>query len=342
MTGMSFRIVDRPLAEAVGEQRPQGPRWVVPPRAEGEIACIWARHALVGLPLFVPILPPGETYIDDFQAYRRPKYDYLAHPSVTTAVARHLTRLADVQGTGCFVLGGSTNYYHWLIDFLPKCWMLTREPRLQVFPMLVNGGFSAMQRETLAFVVDSLGLAAPRVEPLGDGGFAAVAEAYLPTRVWRVAAVGFWRRVIERTIYEVAGPPQRRLFVIRAGTDRRRLRDEAALAARLQRHGFEAVDPGSLPFVEQIKLFASARIVVGVHGAGLTNMIFSRRELTLIELRAPQNTTAYAAFATIRQQRYVEIPVTVEAEGHRDEAHRDVVLSAEGEAAVMRAIAEVR
>jgi capsular polysaccharide biosynthesis protein len=67
----------------------------------------------------------------------------------------------------------------------------------------------------------------------------------------------------------------RRIYISRRG--RRKVLNEDALVVRLSRHGFEVVDPESLPFAEQVELFYDAEIVVGTHGAGLTNLLFADR-----------------------------------------------------------------
>ena len=50
--------------------------------------------------------------------------------------------------------------------------------------------------------------------------------------------------------------------------------NEDECASVLTRHGFRFVHPETLSFDEETKLFASAEIVVGLHGAGLANLLF--------------------------------------------------------------------
>jgi hypothetical protein len=88
--------------------------------------------------------------------------------------------------------------------------------------------------------------------------------------------IGIWRK---------APLPGRRLYVSRAGASARPLQNEAELVDLAARHEFEIVDPGSLPFDDQVALFASASIVIGPHGAGLTNAAFCPSGSTLIEFR---------------------------------------------------------
>ena len=42
----------------------------------------------------------------------------------------------------------------------------------------------------------------------------------------------------------------------------------------------------SLPLAQQIKLFAGARAICGVHGAGLTNMLWCSQDCEVVELIA--------------------------------------------------------
>lgn len=83
------------------------------------------------------------------------------------------------------------------------------------------------------------------------------------------------------------GDPQRRLFVTRARNRGRFLNNEHAMMAMLAPLGFERVDPDTLTLEQQIELFAGARAVVAVHGAGVTNIQFrDPRPLALVELFA--------------------------------------------------------
>jgi hypothetical protein len=52
------------------------------------------------------------------------------------------------------------------------------------------------------------------------------------------------------------------------------MRNEDALIAELERRGFKIVAPGSLSFTEQARLFRGADLVIGSHGAGMTNIAF--------------------------------------------------------------------
>ena len=64
----------------------------------------------------------------------------------------------------------------------------------------------------------------------------------------------------------------------------RRVVREDELWALLEARGFEKVEPGGLSPQEQIDVFAAAEMVVGPHGAALTNLLFAPEGVTVLEL----------------------------------------------------------
>lgn len=74
-----------------------------------------------------------------------------------------------------------------------------------------------------------------------------------------------------------AGGTGRRLYLTRAGavtSTARRLENEDEVESLLRRYDFETLEPGTLSFAEQIRLFSEAECVVGLHGSALANTAF--------------------------------------------------------------------
>jgi capsular polysaccharide biosynthesis protein len=78
----------------------------------------------------------------------------------------------------------------------------------------------------------------------------------------------------------------RKIYISRAVAARRRVANEKDLLPLLQRHGFEIVQAEKLSFAEQVRMAGSAGILVGNHGAGLTNMTWMAAGSKVLELRA--------------------------------------------------------
>jgi len=76
----------------------------------------------------------------------------------------------------------------------------------------------------------------------------------------------------------------RMIYVWRADATHRPMRNEDELVERLISHGVTPVLLSTLSLDEQIRLFRNARLVIGPHGAGLTNVVFGTPGAVLYEL----------------------------------------------------------
>ncbi len=68
----------------------------------------------------------------------------------------------------------------------------------------------------------------------------------------------------------------RKVFLTRSRTRIRFLKNGAELEAIAQKHGFEVIDTDGLSLQEQIKLFSESKWLIGIHGAGLTNVLYRK------------------------------------------------------------------
>jgi len=87
-------------------------------------------------------------------------------------------------------------------------------------------------------------------------------------------AIQHLRRELARRIEPVADAPQR-IYLSRRGLATRRLANELELMPLLEQHGFIAVDAETLSAAEQLALFRSAQVILGVEGAALVNLLIA-------------------------------------------------------------------
>jgi capsular polysaccharide biosynthesis protein len=83
------------------------------------------------------------------------------------------------------------------------------------------------------------------------------------------------------------GERRNRIYISRADAMGRNIANEAELAARLRQAGFEEVVASELSVADQVELFRNASHVVGMHGAGFTNIVFCPPGAHILEFFHP-------------------------------------------------------
>ena len=79
-----------------------------------------------------------------------------------------------------------------------------------------------------------------------------------------------------------------KIYISRADTKKRQILNEKELCSILESDGFETVSLTGLSVLEQIHIFKGARVIVGAHGANLTNTIFCEPGTKIIEINSLQ------------------------------------------------------
>lgn len=79
----------------------------------------------------------------------------------------------------------------------------------------------------------------------------------------------------------------RRLYITRSRTRLRYIENGSELEDVLKKHKFEIIDPDTLTMEDQIKIFSEAAVIVGIHGAGLTNIYFRNNFCNILEIFPP-------------------------------------------------------
>jgi len=174
---------------------------------------------------------------------------------------------------------GHTNYYHWMLDLLPKL-LLTLAAGLDEGPFYL-GTSTPFQKQTL----ELLGIAPDRVLDCDAIPFVQADELVVPFlgehQPPNVFNAGKCRLLADVFSFLIAAKASgrdlpARFLVSRSKTRSRRVVNEAVLLARLEPLGFRPVYLEDLSLLEQATLFARAEAIVASTGAGLVNLIHAR------------------------------------------------------------------
>ena len=92
-----------------------------------------------------------------------------------------------------------------------------------------------------------------------------------------------------------SGKSSRRIVVSRGSSTTRRWLNEINCMELLDSLGFKLIDPSNLSLSQQVELFSNAEIILGPHGAGLTNLMFCNPRTKVIEIRTQEQGGEYSS-----------------------------------------------
>lgn len=189
--------------------------------------------------------------------------------------------------TAAFLAGSPVhNYYHWLIDFLPRIHLL----QMSGFPFdyyVMPKLHKAFHWETLS----RLGVPKEKIIEIESDPFHLKAErlvvASMPNHLNPCPK---WCCDFVRNSLLIPGkqknPAYKRIYISREDAMWRKVINEDQVMTALSTKGFKKVTLGSLSVEEQIDMFASAECIISAHGAQLSNIVFCTPGTNIIELYA--------------------------------------------------------
>jgi capsular polysaccharide biosynthesis protein len=168
-------------------------------------------------------------------------------------------------------------YGHWLVDVLPRIERLLRSGK-DIDTFL----FAAPETEWQRALIKEIGVDLERCKFVDTSKLQVDCDTLVFATYDRFNSevrpelLDFYGRLLERHIDISDIRRDRRLFISRVNWSGSRILDNREeVEAIAEAAGFEVVRPETLPFVEQIKLFASAEMLAGECGSGLHNSLFS-------------------------------------------------------------------
>ena len=205
-------------------------------------------------------------------------------------VAQYRAAGAPLRAGRVFVvrdMSSARNYCHWVCDWMPRILTLRS---LFHGPMVLamTENLTTYQRDFLAMV--------DQVEVLDCGGRAVEAEEliFLSTTLDFCHPANYGDPVHMMQLDALVDLAEQRsddlahnIFVPRIRSGRRTLDREARFIEMLARAGVRTIYPEDMTAAEQIRIFAAARNIVGIHGGGLVNLVFARQCRNVVEIFPP-------------------------------------------------------
>jgi hypothetical protein len=220
------------------------------------------------------------------------------------------------------LLGTDENFSHWLARNLLKLAVVEAEGIDEALPFLINDDLRSYQREYLRLV----GVPLERLMPVPRGLLISCRRIAVPVCVRNRPRMRLGIDWLRARVADHMSPPalaRDLLFVSRRDSNLRVMHNEAELEEALRPLGFTTFVVGDAPVTEQIRAFSGARVIVGAHGAGLTNLIFAPPGAFVLEIATP-GSVSMAEFRFIAGALGQRI-VTLVAQRPGDNARPDVI-----------------
>jgi capsular polysaccharide biosynthesis protein len=235
------------------------------------------------------IAPDGQLIYDGSQESGRQPQER----SVCTLKFPKARVIPQIIGVIASVKGGS-NYYHFLVDVLPRIYLLKQSrfwPEIELF--YANKFLPGLQK-----LKSLLSMAGLTEKPIfwADAHGHLQGKSVIATSLTGLPGMSYFkpRWVFEflRATYlsQAKSPdiPRPKLYISRSRASFRRVENEAEVLDYLMPLGYQPVWLEDLSFPEQVGLFQQAEFIIAPHGAGLANLIWCQPGAKIVEFFSPE------------------------------------------------------
>jgi len=205
--------------------------------------------------------------------------------------------------------GGNDNFFHWLFDVLPRIGIVEKKINLNEIDYFLCPNLNKWQLETLNLlgIKKSQCLSSVKYRHIGSD------QIIVTTHPWQISKnvlkdienlpiwISEWLK--KKFLSHKSHKDLPKKFYIDRSDSKSNLKNfryiinENELKNFLKDKGFEFVRLSELSFREELKIFNNAETVVGLQGAGLTNLIWSNNKTKIIELRSNLTNKLYENLA---------------------------------------------
>lgn len=253
-----------------------------------------------------------------FDSFGRLIDDYVTGPVplIYDLTSRYVPQIA---GDRVFLLSarGGGNYYHWMVDILPKLGVLQKAGYTfaETDRFVVSVFNKSFQKETLRH----FGISEHQIFSTSDESPLFAARELVIPRMTNVMglAMGKWLpEFVSNQLLNVdyigrsKNIQNKRIFVSRdpAACNGRFINNISEVSDLFEEKGFEIVFPERLSLSEQAHYFSEADVIFAPHGAGLANILFCKAGATVVEFYGDHIAPCYWAICALKGINYYKEP----------------------------------
>lgn len=226
--------------------------------------------------LFPISIKSNQTSTNLFSHLYHKKYKHFFTKDYYEFINKNFNNLETFSNS--FVIGSHENYYHFIIDILPRIFGYNKITKKYI-NNIVFSETKLGQNQIIKFVLETKNID-EEIISIKEGTYKFTNSIFtikqnLQNIIYNYRSIfsGYLKNTKDKYIY-----------ISRSDAKQRKIINEDELINKLKNLNFEIVRLSELHFLDQIKLFNSAKCIVALHGAGLTNLIFSNEGTSVIEI----------------------------------------------------------
>lgn len=187
----------------------------------------------------------------------------------------------------------SHNFFHWTLDVLQKLEFLDQfrnelfNSKLKIiipcdhFDDYVKKSLKAFNlniyfQKKNEIILSNKSILLPDIAPTGNYRKEIINKLSLRMRY-------YWNSKYSNQKYE------NKIYISRKNSSRRKLVNEEEIIPILKKNGFKILDFDDLNFEKQLKYIFNSDVLLSIHGAGLTHMLWMKPRSKIMEIRAKNN-----------------------------------------------------
>lgn len=185
---------------------------------------------------------------------------------------------------------GQENWYHWLLQVLPRLKILV-ESNYKFDKIYIDNLKYNCQKESLKIVCNALNIPHDKLL-LFEGDILIQAKElivpsvpFIPSKNRKLPPT-WLKKFIRETFLKGDGQSEApaKIYISRSKAKCRHIINEDKLVKVLEKNGFTTLHLEDLSPFDQAKIFYNARVIIGPHGSGFANLIFSQPGTIVIEI----------------------------------------------------------
>jgi len=208
---------------------------------------------------------------------------------------------------------GNNNYFHWFFDVLPRIYIFKKVFKINSKDtFLVPSLEHEYQRESLKFLgIKNIVNAYKKNHLLCKKVIAVFFDAVnkkddkIPRWATTYIAKSFTNKIKRNNKTKYS-----KIYIDRKDSNSNKIRkiiNENDLKKYLKKENFTLISLSNLTFKKELSIFKNAKIVVGLYGAGLTNLIFMTSTKRVIELKHNKSGDLYKNIALAKNLKYSKV-----------------------------------